>query len=314
MNRLGSVALVLACLLGCCGCINWDFRGTSSNRIHIETDDEDALQPGLKVSLVVAPRPAEPRRGLFGGHDGGAMGFGPGLPDAGRSASAGPDRTGVSDATGGLGPRRDDGRAVGPSPASREPRESKTGFSPGVVSVDLDYFMAVGAEGDRLLLDPAFVDYDGARFSAPQLLNYDFDLHVASLGVRAGPRFFDVFALEGVAGFSTTVLDLEVRGASRRAGDTGVALGAHFGGRATLTPHWLVDFYGEWKIHLLGALKSRRNEVWLNAAEAGAKLHLSSNLSLFGGWRWSKYEEDIDRGSDMDLEFAGPSMGLALRF
>jgi len=288
--------LVLASVLGTTGCsgifTGFNFFGGSSDRIHVEADDNDVIQPGVKVSLEVYPRTGQPRPGLFGSN--GAAGLH-------SAAGSGGDVT----------------RGEGAEVEGVEPRDARrSGWAtPGSLVVDLEYSVGIGGDDDEFLSAPEFVDYAGTRFSAPQRLKYDYDLHLGSISARGGPRFFDVLAVEVLVGASSSVLDLGVRGSGERSTDTGAAIGINVGTRGTITPHPVIDFYGQWALHILGSPgKSRRNTVFIRAAEVGANLHLTSYVSLFGGWRWLKYEEDIDRASDLDVDLSGPSFGLLFRF
>lgn len=294
--------IVVAGVLGSLGCTPFGGRWFSGNsdRIHVVADDNDAISPGVKASWEVYPRTAGDRQGLFD------------LQHAATSPA--PDRSG-DDATQHEGGAGADGVSVsGKASARPEPEPPRRFIAMGPISLDFEYSAGIGGDDDDFLSPPDFVDYDGTRFSAPQRLQYSYDLHMASIGARAGPRFLDVFSVELLTGLSTSVLDLVIRAPGERAGDTGVAIGAHIGARGTITPHPTIDFYGQWALHLLGSTQSERNLVSVRAAEVGSNLHLTSNVSLFGGWRWLKYEEDIDHGSDMDVDLAGPTFGLLFRF
>lgn len=77
----------------------------------------------------------------------------------------------------------------------------------------------------------------------------------------------------------------------------------------------MIDLYGQWELHLLEVIGSDgRSEVLLRGWESGARLHMTSNLSFFGGWREWEYDENVRNESDLDLELSGPTFGVLLRF
>lgn len=183
------------------------------------------------------------------------------------------------------------------------------------LSVDLEYVAAVDGEDDANLSASQLVDYDGRDFAGPQRLRYDLTLHLGSASVRGGVRFIDMFTLEALAGVSVSALDLEIRGAGVSEQDLGVGIGPKTGARFTFTPHPVVDLYGQWQLHLLEVVGTDgRDDVVLRSWEAGARLHLTGHLSLFGGWREWDYDENVDNESDIDLELSGPTFGALLRF
>lgn len=265
------------------------FDGQVLLRDDVEARDADGIFPGLRVSRDLLADPADPRQGLV---------------ELGAPASVEPPRASARGT--------DAPSAVPPTRAPDTPSKPRVQAK---LSVEAEYTVGVGGNDARSVISGRYVDYDGIVLDGPQVLRSSFDLHLASVGARAGGQLFGLISLEGLGGLSLTALDLELRGSRGRARDTGVSMGVHVGGRATLTPHPVVDFYGEGKLHLLGGLQESRRTVVLATAEAGGNLHLTSGISLFGGYRWWRYFEDIHSASDIDdIVLEGPTMGLLLRF
>lgn len=203
--------------------------------------------------------------------------------------------------------------SFGASLSSHEPELRRRAKAQPTLSVDVDYRLGVAGQDDQSLRGGDFVDYDGTRFLTPQKVKYDYELHLATVGVRGGVRFVDMFAIEGIAGLSTGALHLVLRDPGQRAGDTGVGIGGNVGMRGTITPHPVFDLYGQFQTHLLGLPKNNRGTAIILTAEVGSQINLTPNVSLFGGWRWSSYNESIDHGSNLDVDISGPAFGLLIR-
>lgn len=291
--RLALVAAfgVLLCLMhgGCLPNYSGLFDGNVLLRDDVKARDRDGVFPGLRVNRDLLPDRDRPRQGLIELS----------APAEGESPpiSSGPD-TSTPVAT--------------PSSLDTRPR-------PRVqtrLAVEAEYTVGVGGNDERDVSGGGrYVDYDGTIFNGPQVLQSSYDLHLASVGVRGGGRFFDVVSIEGSGGLSLVALDLDLRGPSGSASDTGVSLGVHVGARATVAPHPVIDLYGEGKLHLLNVLQESRRTVLLSTAEVGGNLHITSNVSLFAGYRWWRYFEDIHSASNIDyVDLQGPTMGLLLRF
>jgi len=267
--------------------------GSRLDRRDIDAEDEDGVFPGVRANWDLLADRSPPREGLFERYD-------PDSPLSSRNSSAGVPGTEVAPGSA--------------APLSVEPESS--GRAHLTLSLDLAYSAGVGGnEADFIPGGGDYVDYDGTLFQGPQNLQYSYDLHVGTVGARVGGRFFDIFRLEAIGGLSVTALYLEVRGPAESASDTGVALGAHLGSRATITPHPVFDVYAEGRVHLLGGVQESRQFVYLAEAEVAGNLHLTSNLSVYGGWRWWSYVEDIEHASNLeDIVLSGPSFGGLVRF
>ncbi len=300
MNREIARALALASVLGSFGCINFNFF---EDRIDVKAGDKQGLNPGVSATWQVLPRSQEPRQGLFRmGED--VQQSTPSSPaDASNRTTPGRDATEVDGAA---------GDPAAPKPTAPEAHE-RSWFQPSL-SIDFDYRAGVAGSDARSMDDEEYLDYDGQRFLGPEQLDYDYTLHVGSVSARGGARFLDVVGLYMLGGLSTSALQLEVDAPGERAGDTGVSLGAHWGWRAVLTPHPVLDLYGQWQLHLLAGLSSNRESVFMNTSEVGANVHLTQTFSVFGGWRWWDYEEVVDGESDLDVDLSGPTFGLLFRF
>lgn len=281
MNRFLLLGLLLASVLGSSGCSWHPFKVEGNDRIDIEPSDQERLHPGASLTWQAFPRDGPPKQGLF---------------DLAKTAPSPPS----------------DG-SFGASLSSHEPELRRRARAQPTLSVDVDYRLGVAGQDDQSLRGGDFVDYDGTRFLTPQKVKYDYELHLATVGVRGGVRFVDMFAIEGIAGLSTGALHLVLRDPGQRAGDTGVGIGGNVGMRGTITPHPVFDLYGQFQTHLLGLPKNNRGTAIILTAEVGSQINLTPNVSLFGGWRWSSYNESIDHGSNLDVDISGPAFGLLIR-
>jgi hypothetical protein len=293
---LGSTVAILLCLTqaGCISDLSGIFDGQVLLRDDIEADDEDGLFPSVRANFDLLEKRHPPRQGVL-------------QPGVFRSGASDPDapQTGAPEVP-------DSGGAL-PNPPT-EARDRKRARP--TLSVDLEYAVGLGGNDAQAIRGvDDYIDYDGTLFVGPQTLQQRWDLHLGTVGVRTGGRFFDVLSLEGLAGLSTTAMQLEIRGPTARSSDTGVSIGAHLGARATISPHPVFDLFGEGRFHLLGGLQGSRRTVALATAMVGGDLHMTSNLSVFGGWRWWSYYEDVHHASDLDdIVLTGPTFGMLLRF
>ena len=291
LTHVGTVGILL-CLTNT-GCAWWDLRDLFDDedillREDVEASDNDGFFPGVRINIDLMGEEGPVRQGLL---------------DLGDPSTVQPAA------------QVKDGNAPSAARESQQRETTQPGPSPSRVSIDFEYAAGLGGnDAQNLSRATDYVNYGGTVFNAPGTLQSSYDLHLGSVGVRAGQRFFEAVTLEALFGLSVAALDLEIRSASESAQDTGVSLGAHVGARVTVTPHPIFDLYGEGKFHLLGGLQGSRQTVTLGTFEVGGNLHVTSTASLFAGWRYWSYTEDLHNASDLDVELAGPTFGLLLRF
>ncbi len=311
MHRIGFRIAIFTSAIACSACL------TPSGRLDITATDRDVLNPGARISWQAFPRDESRRQGLLGAmrptgaaeDTGGSLAPAETVPGSSEAPTQHADPEAAT-STGDSSPAGPSRGVPAPDPSGADERVP---FE-AVASLDLEYRVGLAGEDRRGVADTRFVDYDGTRFLGPQTLEYDYSLHAGTISGRGGLRVYEILALEGLVGLTTSALQLEARGTTDRASDTGVGLGAHVGARATLTPHPVFDLYGQLLYHLLGGLQSDRNEVVMQTIDLAGDLHLASHLSFFGGWRWWTYEEQISHDSDVEVELSGPAFGVLLRF
>lgn len=295
MHRIPLLGLSIGILLSSAAC---DITTRGPTRTDLEARDRFNPQFGGKVAIAVLPRNDLPRQGLFDRTQ--APGDSNGQPTAVPDASTAPNAAGWT------------GTSEAPEPHAEEPVRRRVRPT---LAFELDYRTSQNGKDHDSIGPDVYIDYDDRRIDGPANIAHDFDLHVATADVRGGVRFFDKLSLEGLAGLSTTTLHFVVRSPSVRSGDTSTALGVNIGSRITYAPHPVFDLYAQGQLHLLGGLQSDHGTVHLRSAEVGTNVHLTRNLSIFGGWRAWVYGEQISNSSDIsDIKGSGPTAGLALRF
>lgn len=288
MRRSGPLGLVLSVLFAATGC---DITSAGPIRKDLKASDNDALNPGGRVSFSIIPRHDPARQGLL------------------ELATENPSSASAAAA---LEPEAN--AAVPPPTGPEFESENKPLFQP-TVTIELDHRTGIGHEDGDFLSGAYFVDHDGRTVVGPETLDQDFTLHLTTANVGVGVRFFDMISAEALGGIATSALHYVLRTPTERAGDTSVGLGVNGGGRITFMPHPVVGIYAQGQLHLLNGIKKNHDTIVVPSAEVGSNLHLTRNVSLFGGWRWWNYSENIEGESDLeDLQVEGPTFGAALRF
>lgn len=199
------------------------------------------------------------------------------------------------------------------APKESTPPRPRRRRAEGVLSIDADYRASLGGQDEEDLPGPDYVRWDGIQIRPSQRLRLGFDQHMATLDVRGGGRFFDVFSIEGLGGLTLSSLHVTVRGTGIRSGDTVVGVGPNIGARVSVSPHAILNLYAQGQLHLLGVIAQDHDTAVARTAEVGGQLHLTSALSVFGGYRWSGWEETIHRSSDIEMVLSGPTFGVLLR-
>ncbi|HXK26009.1 MAG TPA: hypothetical protein VMS55_25300 [Myxococcota bacterium] len=149
---------------------------------------------------------------------------------------------------------------------------------------------------DEVILGPARVKLDAENIRG-------------SLAARGGIRFYDVLSLEAMMGLGVDSTDLRLRGEDVTASHDELLAGFLLGGRATVRPIALFDLYAQYTVNFT-------NEAWktIEDAQIGVELNLQRNVSVFGGYRWWRYEESLSNESNWELRIRGPTAGLSLKF
>jgi hypothetical protein len=128
------------------------------------------------------------------------------------------------------------------------------------------------------------------------------------LAARGGIRIFDVLSLEAITGLGVDSTELRLRGGGVETSDEEVLPGLLLGGRATIRPIPLFDLYAQYLANIV--------DTWtaIEDTEVGVELNLTRNVSVFGGYRWWRYEESFSSESDWKLDIRGPTAGASLKF
>lgn len=285
-QTLIRVAL-LVLFLGSLGCGTLDEPPPPPpDRKDLHPSDDGAIHPGVSGTWKILPRSTPPRTGLL---------------DLFIPVPATRTRTeGTNEAETQTEPPT-------PTPAPRRRRAE------GVLSIDADYRASLGGQDDESMPGRDYVRWDGIQIRPPQQLRYGFDQHLATLDVRGGGRFFDRFSIEGLAGLTVSALHVTVHGSGLRSGETAVGLGPNVGARMSVSPVAFVNLYAQGQLHALGVVEQDRNTAFVKTAEVGGQLHVTSALSVFGGYRWTSWDENIHRSSDVRMDLSGPTFGVLLR-
>jgi hypothetical protein len=130
-----------------------------------------------------------------------------------------------------------------------------------------------------------------------------------SLAARGGIRLYDVLSVEAIMGLGVDSTTLRLRGEGVTASQDKLLAGLLLGGRATVRPIALFDLYAQYTANFT-------NEAWktIQDAQVGVELNLQRNVSVFGGYRWWRYEESLSNESNWELRIRGPTAGLSLKF
>ena len=103
--------------------------------------------------------------------------------------------------------------------------------------------------------------------------------------------------------------DLRLRGEGVTASHDELLAGFLLGGRATVRPIALFDLYAQYTANFT-------DEAWkyIQDAQVGVELNLQRNISVFGGYRWWRYEESLSNESNWELRIRGPTAGVSVKF
>ena len=155
--------------------------------------------------------------------------------------------------------------------------------------------------GQQVILDEVILGPARVKLNAENLRG--------SLAARGGVRFYDVLSLEAIMGLGVDSTDVRLRGEGVTASHDELLAGFLLGGRATVRPIALFDLYAQYTVNFT-------NEAWktIEDAQVGVELNLQRNVSVFGGYRWWKYEETLSNESNWELRIRGPTAGVSLKF
>jgi opacity protein-like surface antigen len=189
------------------------------------------------------------------------------------------------------------GNAVTAQSAGIAPTISIDGEIASVESRDHEQVPA----GQQVELDEVIVGPARVKLNAQNLRG--------SLAARGGVRFYDVLSLEAIMGLGVDSTEVRMRGDGVTASHDQLLAGFLLGGRATVRPIALFDVYAQYTVNIT-------DEAWkyIQDAQVGVELNLQRNVSVFGGYRWWRYEESLSNESNWELRLRGPTAGLCLKF
>ena len=199
---------------------------------------------------------------------------------------------------------------VSPSPAEA----AATGPAPSppsmqaLAALDFGFGYGQGASSQDLAFGE-LVSFDDVDFRGPAHLRYIYELSVFSAAFRGGGRIPGVLDIEGFLGAGWTSLDLVAKSPYARAHDVVHDVGFLFGVKLTGHPFRWLDLYAR------GSELIAEGQDGLGDAELGFALKPVGGLSLFAGWRWWDYDEEVPADeSDIELDISGPTCGVELLF
>ena len=151
------------------------------------------------------------------------------------------------------------------------------------------------------------IDFD-VELAGPTTVGIDVDNQRGFVALRPGIRIRDMFSMEALVGVGIDHTRVRVQNAGFLQTDEDVSPGALFGLRLGFRPIPLIDFYAQASTTLSHSITSD--------LEAGGQLNLTKNVGLYAGYRRFKYTEEEAKGlgSDLELDFSGPTFGLSLQF
>lgn len=292
MIRIPYRLLLLALFFGSIGCGTLEEPPPPPpDRKDLHPTDQNRMNPGLSGTWQIIPRDDSSRQGLLD------LFVADTRPQAGESS--GESTAGGDEAVASTTPT---------APTARRRRRAE-----GVLSLDADYRASLGGTDDENMVGPDYAQWDGIRIPPPAKLRYGFDQHLGTLDVRGGGRFFDRLAIEALAGLTVSSLHVTVRSTGRRSGETAVGLGPNVGARLSFSPHPVLNLYAQGQLHVLGVVEKNRKTALVKTAEVGGQFHLTPAVSVFGGYRWTAWDENIRKSSDVRMDLSGPAFGVLLR-
>ncbi len=175
------------------------------------------------------------------------------------------------------------------------------------LAVELDLSARRGRDSQDLAAGQEPIEFNGATFPAPQTIEQRFDFVFASLAARL--RIFPgngAVGVEGLLGGGYSALDLRLEGSQRVTDElssvgliTGLGILWRAGTRTTLQARFT-------------RLTTLDEPSQVSATELVVTQALARHLKFRGGY--ARWEIDANSGSDIEVEFSGPVLGLELDF
>lgn len=177
-------------------------------------------------------------------------------------------------------------------------------------SLEIDVSRGEGGSSQRI----EAWDYllmNNRRFEGPATVEQKYEISTLSAAMLWGVGSESVVGLDWFAGLSRTKLDIELTSGGISGGDHFKNIRPFTGVQLNVRPLSYLSIYGRGSASFI----KFDDEFSFSSMEVGTKVNLMSNLSLFGGWRWWRFEEDdINNASDIKLKLSGPMAGLLLKF
>ncbi len=195
-------------------------------------------------------------------------------------------------------------------PAHSDVTESDQEATAVLFAVELELSRAEPRD-DQFVGAGTQLDIDDHVFPGPTRVEHDFEVTDYLAYARVGARFEDRLQVEGLFGLDAGTVHLRTRSLGRSTSEGTFTIGPLVGLKTT------VDLFDWWSIYGMahasfgfgreGATSSKK------LVELGAQFSPIDSVGVFAGWR--KRVLDISRrGSDFDLDFSGPLVGIQLNF
>ena len=183
------------------------------------------------------------------------------------------------------------------------------------VTISLDAaFSEVEGRDRRSVPAGKQIEFNGV-IAGPAELAVDAESLHGYVAGRGGFRIADMISLEAILGLGVDRTRVAVRSGSINVDAGKTQPGFLVGGRATFRPVPIVDFYAQATLTIIDVGGDYGDSANTREHEVGAELNLTRNVAVFSGYRWWSYrEEDMQGGSNVDLDVEGPTAGLSLKF
>lgn len=176
------------------------------------------------------------------------------------------------------------------------------------LTVELDLAAARGRDSQGLAAGQDPIVFNGVTFSGPQTIGQRFDFFFTSLAARW--RFFfgeSRVGVETLIGGGYSALDLRLDSGSQRVKDelSSVGVTAGFGVLWRAGKHTTLQAR-------FTSLATFDEPSQVSATELVVTQALARHVKFRGGY--ARWEIEADNGSDIEVKFAGPVLGLELDF
>jgi hypothetical protein len=156
------------------------------------------------------------------------------------------------------------------------------------------------------------VRFEDLDFNGPDRLRLNYDMISSSIGGRGGVLLVEQLRLEGMLGLGVNYMDLKLSSpAGKEDRDSTSSLGPQQGLRAAWRPVRFFSAYAQGSSFTGLGFETGGDFVSILSGELGLALNPVRHLGIFWAWRWQRYVQER-KGSDVELDFSGPVLGLVL--